>query len=694
MRWPWLLLIATTAAAGDEPVRGFTPASAARQRAAEQALLALPSPDRCRAHHRELTRHPHPAGTPEGERVAEYVAARFRENGLQTEVVTYDVLLSSPRSVEVELVAPVTARLATREDAIPEDPDSAHPGISGPWHAYAKSGTVEAEVVYVNHGRPQDYDALARLGIDVRGRIALARHFKGYRGGKSLEAEKRGVAALVTYSDPEEDGYVQGDVFPRGPFGPDGHVQRGANVYDFIVPGDPLTPGWASIAGARRIAESESRILPKIPSVPLSFRDARQILEALGGPARPTRDWQGGGPFTYHVGPGPARVRLKIDVPRETRTIRNVIARLPGTDPAVKDQVVLLSNHHDAWTFGGVDPSSGTAAALELSRALVELARQGHAPRRTIVFGIWDAEEFTLTGSTEWGEEHADPLARNAVACLNVDSATQGDRLSIGAVPSLRAFAYEAARAVPDPKGRGSLYDVWRAAGGGSATGGYGVVAGERTEDPPVLVLGSGSDYTVFLNHLGVPSMDLTFDGPYGVYHSAYDSHAWMSRFGDPEFTYHAAMARLWGVMALRLANADVLPFDYAAYGRDLLVYLDDAAKLASERRVPLDIAASRTAAQSLASLAMPVPGNAADAARVNRALMQAERDLLSPDGIPDRPWFRHLIYAPLPSYEAETLPGVREAVVAGDASRAQAQADLLARAISRAVATLRAVGR
>ncbi|HET9315507.1 MAG TPA: M28 family metallopeptidase [Vicinamibacteria bacterium] len=689
MRWPWLLLLATHAAAADEPLPGFTNESSVRQRAAEQALLTRPSPDRCRAHHRELTRHPHPAGTPEAQRVADYVAARFRENGLSTEVVSYDVLLSWPRSIAVDLVAPSTARLATREDDIPEDPDSAQAGISGPWHAYAKSGTVEAEVVYVNHGRPQDYDALARLGIEVRGKVALARHFKGYRGGKSLEAEKRGVAALVTYSDPEEDGYVQGDVFPRGPWGPDSHVQRGANVYDFIVPGDPLTPGWASVAGARRTTESESRILPKIPSVPLSFRDARKILEALGGPARPARDWQGGGPFAYHVGPGPARVRLSIDVPRETRTIRNVIARLPGTDPAGRDQVVLLSNHHDAWTFGGVDPSSGTAAALELSRALGELARSGHAPRRTIVFGIWDAEEFTLTGSTEWGEEHAESLATNAVACLNVDSATQGDRLSVGAVPSLRAFAYDAARAVADPKGRGSLYDVWRAAGAGSATGGYGVVAGARTEDPPVLVLGSGSDYTVFLNHLGVPSMDLTFDGPYGVYHSAYDSHAWMSRFGDPDFAYHAAMARLWGVMALRLANADVLPFDYAAYGRDLLVYVDEVARLAKDRGLAVDLAAARTAAQSLASVAPPTPGG--DAARANRALMQAERDLLSAEGIPDRPWFRHLVYAPLPSYEAETLPGVREAVVAGDAARAQAQVDLLARAIERAVATLRA---
>jgi N-acetylated-alpha-linked acidic dipeptidase len=686
-----VLLLAAAPPVPEGALRGFSLRAANRERAAEEALQALASPERCRAHHRELTREPHTAGTPEGKRVADYVAARFREYGFEVEQESYEVLLSSPRAVEVELTAPEPRRLGTREDVLPEDPDSAHPHLSGPWHAYAKSGVVEAEVVYVNHGRAQDYDALERLGVDVRGRIVLARHFKGYRGGKSLEAERRGAAALVTYSDPEEDGYVRGDVFPRGPWGPDSHVQRGANVYDFIVPGDPLTPGWPSLPGARRIAEEESRILPKIPSLPLSFRDARQVLEALGGSVRPARDWQGGGPFTYHVGPGPARLRLSVDVPRETRTITNVVARLRGGDAEVRDQVVLLSNHHDAWTFGGVDPSSGTAAALELARGLGELARGGHRPRRTIVFGIWDAEEFTLTGSTEWGEEHARTLAANAVACLNVDSATQGDRLSVGAVPSLRSFAYDAARSVLDPKGRGTLYDVWSAAGAGAGTGGYGVVAGARGDDPPVLVLGSGSDYTVFLNHLGIPSMDFTFDGPYGVYHSAYDSHAWMTRVGDPEFAYHAAMARLWGVMALRLANAEVLPFDYAAYGRDLVVYLDEVSARALARQLPLDLTAARAAAEEMAALSPPPLGAHADALRANRALLRAERDLTEPAGLPDRPWFRHLVYAPLPSYEAETLPGVREAVDAGDAARARAQADVLARAIARAVTTLRA---
>jgi N-acetylated-alpha-linked acidic dipeptidase len=623
--------------------------------------------------------------------VAEYVAARFREYGLETEVPSYDVLLSYPRTVELEMVAPRALRLARREEPLPEDPSSSDPTASGPWHAYAKSGEVEADVVYVNHGQPQDYDRLSGMGVDVRGKVALARYFGGYRGGKSLEAERRGVAALITYSDPEEDGYVQGDVYPRGPWGNDSHVQRGANVYDFIVPGDPLTPGWASVAGARRIPEAESRILPKIPTLPLSFRDARVLLEALEGPVRPAREWQGGGPFAYHVGPGPARVRLRLDVSRETRTIRDVIGRVRGADPdpAVARQIVLLSNHHDAWTFGGVDPSSGTATALELARSLGDLARRGLRPRRTIALGIWDAEEYTLTGSTEWGEEHRDELAHEAVACLNVDASTSGDQLSASAVPSLRPLLYEAARSVPDPKGRGTVYDVWRA-GQERNVRGYGVVAGERTADPPVAILGSGSDYTVFFNHIGVPSADLVFDGPYGVYHSIYDSHEWMKRVGDPGFRYHAAMARLWGLLALRLANADVLPLDYGAYGRDLLAYLDDVATLARSRGVDAGLDRARRAAQALSRLGVSEPtGDAtADAAR-SRALIEAERDLLSADGIPDRPWFRHLVYAPLPSYEAETLPGVREAILAGDAARAREQAERLAGALERAGRTL-----
>jgi N-acetylated-alpha-linked acidic dipeptidase len=671
---------------------GFLPESSAKERAVEARLLTMAAPERCEVHHRELTRSPHTAGTAGAERVVAYVADRFREYGLETEVVSYDVLLASPRSVEVDLIAPRPARLATREDAIPEDPSTSDASASGPWHAYAKSGEVTADVVYVNYGRAEDYDTLAGLGIEVRGRIALARSFKGYRGGKSLEAERHGVAALLTYSDPAEDGYVQGDVHPAGPWGNDTHVQRGGNVYDFIVPGDPLTPGWASTPGARRIPEADSAILPKIPSAPLSFRDARQILEELRGPVRPSLDWQGGGPFAYHVGPGPARLRMKVDVPRETRTIRNVIGRIRGgdPDPRVAEQVVLLSNHHDAWTFGGVDPSSGTATTLELARVLGQLAREGVRPRRTLVFGVWDAEEFTLTGSTEWGEEHREALSRTAVACLNVDASTSGDRLAASASPPLRPLLYEAARSVPDPKGRGTVYDVWRA-GAGENVRSYGVVAGERTADPPVAILGSGSDYTVFFNHIGIPSADLVFDGPYGVYHSVYDTHEWMRRHGDPGFLYHAAMARLWGVLALRLANADVLPLDYRLYGREVLTYLDDLERVAREKKVSLDLEPARAAARTLRDTGLASAGSLdpSGRARTNAGLLAAERALLAEPGIPDRPWFKHLVYAPLPTYQAETLPGVREAVVAGDADRARAQATVLAEALRRASAAL-----
>jgi len=691
------LLLAIPARAVDEPPPlGFTTASAARQREVEIALLALPSAARCQSVHAELTRAPHVAGTEGARRVAERVASGMREAGLETEVVSYDVLLSSPRRVEVELVSPRPVRLARPEAVLPEDPSSRDPSLALPWHAYAKSAELTADVVYVNHGRAEDYDALARLGVDVRGRIALARYFGGYRGGKSLEAERRGVAALITYSDPAEDGYVQGDVYPKGPWGPESHFQRGANVYDFIVPGDPLTPGWASVAGARRIPEADSTILPRIPSLPLSFQDAREILQALGGPVRPERSWQGGGPFTYHVGPGPARLHIALDIPREVRTIRNVIARLPGADPdpAVASQIVLLSNHHDAWTYGGVDPSSGTTTALELARALGDLARRGMRPRRTIVFGIWDAEEFTLTGSTEWGEEHADELRAKAVACLNVDASTSGDRFSISAVPSLRRFFHEVARRIPDPKGRGSVYDVWRA-GDASNIRGYGVVAGESTAEPRVAILGSGSDYTVFFNHLGVPSADFLFDGPYGVYHSIYDSHEWMRRQGDPSFQYHAAMASLWGVAALRLANADVLPLDYSAYGRDLAVYLDEVEALARPERIAVDFGPARHQARRLAALALPsTDGGADDRRRRNDALLLAERDLTRADGLPGRPWFRHLVYAPLPSYAAETLPGVREAILEKDVARASAQAAALAEALRQAADRLEAVAR
>ncbi len=541
------------------------------------------------------------------------------------------------------------------------------PEAALPWNAYSPSSEVVAPVVYVNRGNAEDYDRLAKMGIDVRGKIALARYFGGYRGGKALEAEKRGVAAILVYSDPIDDGWFQGPAYPEGPWGPSSHFQRGSNVYDFIVPGDPLTPGWASVPDARRIPMAESEILPKIPMMPLSARDAAEILKRLQGQSVPGSSWQGlAVTDTYRVGPGPVRLHLKLENTREKRTIRNVIATLRGSEEP--ERKVLLSNHYDAWIYGGVDPSSGTASMLALGRALGRLAGEGWRPRRSIVFAAWDAEEYTLTGSTEWGEQYERDLKQNAVVCINVDASTSGHRFAASASPLLFTALREAARDFPDPGTPGrTLADAWRDER----------EPGEATEELPVGILGSGSDYTVFFNHLGVASTDLVFDGPYGVYHSVYDTHRWMETQGDPGFVYHAAMAKYAGMLALRFANADALPFDAAAYGLEIARYAEELKRL--EKAKPLasplsDLAAlgrawSESAGAAQRSIAARVNADRTGLTAMRDAnawLLSLERALLDPPGIPGRPWFRHLVYAPLPSYEAETLPAIREAILDG----------------------------
>jgi len=651
---------------------GFSPERAKWQREYESRLLLLPQPSECGELLRELTRRPHLAGTEGGARVAAFIADEFRKAGLTVEMPSYEVLLSYPKSARLTIVGEPEVRLGRPEEPIASDPDTAIPEAAVAWNAYAPSARVEAEVVYVNRGSAADYDRLTKMGIEVRGKIALARYFGGYRGGKSLEAEKRGIAALLVYSDPIDDGWFKGEVYPKGPWGPESHFQRGANVYDFLVPGDPLTPGWASIDGARRLPESESKVLPKVPMMPLSSRDAAEILRRLGGPAVP-EGWQGVAmTATYRVGPGPVRLSLAVENTREKKTIRNVIGTLRGSEDP--DRKILLSNHHDAWVYGAVDPSSGTATMISLARALGTLARAGFRPRRTIVFGSWDAEEYTLTGSTEWGEEHENDLRKNAVVCINVDASTSGKDFSASASPLLFAAIREAARDVPDPGAPGkSVADTWRENAGKTNVRSYATGAAEG-EELPVAILGSGSDYTVFFNRLGVPSIDLVFDGPYGVYHSVYDDYNWMATVGDPGFLYHAAMARVAGVLALRFANADLLPLDAPAYGKEIARYAEELARAPEAKDLGPELAALAKAARSwsaeseLAQNAMTrrlASGEAAPKAldAANAWLLSLERALLDEDGLPGRPWFRHLIYAPLPSYEAETLPGVREAI-------------------------------
>jgi N-acetylated-alpha-linked acidic dipeptidase len=703
---------------------GFSPGSYTRQARWEKRLLENISAARCRKDLRRLTREPHIAGTPGDRRVTDFIFEEFRRAGLNAEIVEYRVLLSYPQKIEVELVEPARVKLANPEPEIPGDPDTriADPMMRAPWNGYSPSADLTLPVVYANYGRAEDYDELEKRGVSVRGKIVLARYFRGYRGGKSLEAERRGVAGIIVYSDPAEDGAPRGPVYPNGPWGPLGHFQRGAVVYDFNAPGDPLTPGWASTESARRLDESDAKILPKIPMVPLSAADAQEILKRLGGPEAP-KDWQGALPLPYRLGGETARVHLVLSMENRVTPIWNVIARIPGAGEP--DKLVILGNHHDAWGFGAVDPSSGTASMLELARALGRLSKDGFRPRRTIVLGSWDAEEYTLTGSTEWGEQFADDLRKNAVVCLNVDASASGQDFTVSAVPSLLPAIIEATQAVKDPATGRSVYDRWKEARSERSVRSY-AVAGSGAAPVPFGLLGGGSDYMVFLQHNGVPSLDMLFDGPYGVYHSAYDNFRWMERFGDPDFQYHAAMSRLWGLLALRFANAETLPLDYSIYAAEVAAYLESLEKIAPPefysstirpliekcrawravaavfpiaglRWTPSESRDRTPPSPAVAAIydrrdapSKPPGGDRRSPLQINDRLMLQERALLDERGLPGRPWFRHLIYAPRPSYEAVTLPGLREALETGDLEGARDQAARLGEALDRAIEAAR----
>jgi N-acetylated-alpha-linked acidic dipeptidase len=656
--------------------------------------LKLPDAGRCRKYLRQLTAMPHVAGTPGDRKVTELIYNEFKRDGLNPEIVEYRVLLSYPRKVSVELLQPEKVKLANPEPVIAQDQATqvTDPLAIMPWNGYSPSADLAAAVVYVNYGTAEDYDRLEKLGVNVKGKIVLARYFHGYRGGKSLEAEQRGAAGIIVYSDPAEDGAAQGAVYPNGPWGPLGHFQRGADVYDFLIPGDPLTPGWASTPSARRIAPSESKILPKIPMVPLSAADASEILKRLDGPPVP-KGWQGGLPFPYHAGAGAVTVHLLLQMENRVAPIWDVIGRIPGREEPEK--LVILSNHHDAWVNGAVDPSSGTASMLETARGLGKLLREGFRPRRTILLGSWDAEEYTLTGSTEWGEQEEAPLRKNAVVCLNVDSATSGEKFTVSAVPALLPAVIEAVQAVRDPASGRSVYERWRQQPAATENIRSYAVSAAAASTVPFGLLGGGSDFMVFLQHDGVPSLDMIFDGPYGVYHSLYDDYAWMERFGDPGFRYHATMSRLWGLLALRFADADLLPLDYSIYATELEAYLRSL-----EKASPADFFHGeiepvikkcrewKEAAEKMTAKLEGWRGGNSESVRVdaiNASLIAEERALLATEGIPGRPWFRHLVYAPLPSYEPETLPGLREALEANDLDRARKQAALLGEAIDRA---------
>jgi N-acetylated-alpha-linked acidic dipeptidase len=688
--------IAAQAPAAGPPMRGFTGPAAARERVTEARLAALLNRDSTGRAFRAFTAVPHPAGTAANKKVAEQIADRLRKYGWEdVRIRRYDVLLPFPEKVSVEMTAPVRYSATLKEDAYPVDPDSR--ADAGPTYlGMSGSGDVSGELIYANSGNPADYDWLESQGVSVKGKIAIVRYSNpySYRGFKALTAEQRGVKALLIYSDPQEDGYRRGLTFPNGPFGPESHIQRGAISYDFIAAGDPLTPGWASVDGARRIAESESKSIPHIIMVPLSARDATPLLRHLKGPVAPPA-WQGALPFTYRVGAGPSTLHVQVKMDGKTRPIYDVEARIRGAQEPEK--TVVLGNHHDAWVYGGVDPSSGTATQMELARVLGAMVKEGHRPRRTLVLTSWDAEEWHLTGSTEWGEEFGAELSRSAVAYLNVDGSTSGRDFSASAVGSMNPLIVETVRDVVDPETNRSVLDSW---------------ARHEWKEPrsatvdslslPTNRLGSGSDYTVFLNFLGIPIVDMAFGGPYGVYHSIYDDYYWMTHFGDPGFRYMTTMAEVWGRMALRLANADVLPYDFSTYANRVGGFLGALDSLPGVN-ANLDLREAKAAVAGWAAasgelelamqraLATPAAGD--DVQRValmNEAMRTVEQQWLLAEGIPGRPWFKHALYAPKYTYAALELPGVREAIDANDWPRARKELTKLVQRITAVTAAVR----
>jgi N-acetylated-alpha-linked acidic dipeptidase len=687
------------ASPGPAAIFGFRNASA--ETAAENEFVAVPDVKLAEEHLRVLTKVPHMAGTIEDKATADYVAKKFREAGLDTEIVEYKAWFNYPEEISVEMTAPAGVEMhgPTREH-VSDDPYQDDPRVVMPFNGMSPSGDAEAEVVYANYGTPEDFEKLDKMKIDVRGKIVLVRYSKNFRGVKVFLAQERGAAGVLIYSDPADDGWHRGDKYPEGPWRPDTGVQRGSIGYMFEFPGDPTTPGMAStptLPVSERISPRESVQMPRVPTTPLSYHDAWPILEALGGPDSP-RDWQGSLPFTYHIGPGPARVRMHLRQDYQFRTLWNVVGRVQGSE--LPDEWVIAGNHRDAWVYGAADPSSGTAAMLESVHGVGQLLKSGWKPKRTLIFASWDGEEEGLMGSTEWVEQHESEL-RNCPAYFNMDVAVSGAKFGASAVPSLKQFLRDVTKAIPSPKG-GTVYQEWQKTAQAEA---QSPENGESRRwptaqvkaDVPVGDLGSGSDYTAFLQHLGVPASDISSSGPYGVYHSAFDDFAWFKKFGDPEFVYEQEMARVFGLQAVRMADADVLPYDYEEYGREIEAFLEAARKRGEEKFGSgalnfdaVNAAARRfeaAGAKILARQRTPPP----DPSRLNQALMGAERAMLLPQGLPHRPWYRHVIFAPgeYTGYAAVVIPGVNEALDKGDSERARQQLAYLGTALENAAKTL-----
>lgn len=709
-----LAILATTR--NDSPMLGFSESEAQKQRALEARFDSLLDGENLQTWMRRMTAKPQHVGSPHSLANAQFMAERFRAWGYETELEVFHVLFPTPVERILEIVGPDAPELALMEPAVEGDATSGLRQDRLPtYNAYSADGDVTAEVVYVNQGIPGDYEALDRLGIDVRGKIVIARYGGSWRGIKPKIAAERGAIGCILYSDPRDDGFFQGDAYPSGPYRMEHGVQMGSVMDMPLFPGDPLTPGTGATEHAERLRREEAPTLLSIPVLPISHADAFELLSRLQGPVAPP-SWRGALPLTYHVGPGPVEVRLKLAFSWDLVPAYNVIARMEGSQ--FPDEWVVRGNHRDAWVFGAGDPTSGMVALMEEARVVGQLAAQGYRPRRTLVYAGWDAEEPGLLGSTEWAEQHAEELRQKAVIYINTDSNGRGF-LSAGGSHTLERLVNEVALAVSDPQTGVSVSERMRA----RARVGGSTEAGTRKE-LRISSLGSGSDYTPFLQHLGIASLHIGFGGENrgGAYHSAFDSYDYYVRFGDPGFAYGIALAQVAGRLALRVANAEVLPLafsnfvdnvsKFAAEVTDLAASMrqetdrhnklvdDGAYALAADPRmvyvapprkkdVPhLNFAPLRNALERLAASARECDAAMATAmhagttsVEANVLLLKLERAMTRSEGLPGRPWFRHHIYAPgfYTGYGVKTLPAVREAIEARDWEEAERQVGITA---------------
>jgi N-acetylated-alpha-linked acidic dipeptidase len=705
--------------------------------ASDARFRAIPDAKNIGEYMRRLSARPHHVGSPYDKENADWILAKFKEWGWDAQMETFTVLFPTPKERVVELVAPTAFKASLDEPAVAVDPTSNQKAEQlPPFNAYSIDGDVTAPLVYVNYGRPQDYEELDRRGISVKGAIVIARYGASWRGIKPKVAAEHGAVGCLIYSDPRDDGYYVGDVFPEGPMRNKNGVQRGSVLDMPLYPGDPLTPGRPATPDAKRLDVKDAPTMTKIPVMPISYGDAQPLLAALKGPVAPPA-WRGALPLTYHIGPGPARVHMKMSSSFDLKPIYNVVAKIRGT--VYPDEWIIRGNHHDAWVNGAADPVSGVAPLLEEARAIGELVKQGWRPKRTIVYTAWDGEEPMLLGSTEWVEQHDAELRQKAAIYINSDGNGRGFFGASGS-HSLEKFINGVVKDVEDPETKLTAWKRWQASRIADGSGDEKSEARSRA-DLRIGALGSGSDYTPFLQHNGTASLNIGFGGldEDGIYHSIYDDFYHFSHFSDVDFTYGRALAQAAGTAALRFADADLLPYDFTNLADTVQTYIKELQSLLKQRQdeikernrsieegvfaavddprrplsppkveevppainfAPLENASSRLTRaaeryRKAADAARPKLANAGPAlGPINTRLIQAERQLTDPAGLPRRPWYTHLLYAPgfYTGYAVKTMPGVREGIEEKKYDEAEAEVVRIAKALDRETALVEAV--